>query len=133
MHHRVVQVQKLFRLVGNSTFRRGLKLGVGASIEHAGMMRSLNVATLVDVGANVGQFTLLTLAFNPGAQVEAFEPLSGPASVFEKLFANDGRVRLHRVAIGSAASVATMNVSRREDSSSLLPITDAQTENFSRH
>ena len=130
MHHRLVQIQKLLRLSGNAEFRRGVRFGVGASVEHLGMMRSLDIATLVDIGANVGQFTLLTVALEPGVRVEAFEPLPGPAAVFRRLFAGNPRVTLHQVAIGPAESVATMNISRREDSSSLLPITALQTESF---
>ena len=130
MHHRLVQLQKLIRLSRRAEFRRGVRFGVGASVEHLGMMKSIDVATLVDIGANVGQFTLLTLALHPAVNVEAFEPLSGPAAVFRRLFEGDSRVNLHQVAIGPAETTALMNVSKREDSSSLLPITSRQTENF---
>jgi FkbM family methyltransferase len=130
MHHRVVQIQKALRLSGNATFRRGLRFGVAAAVEHTAMMRSLDIATLVDIGANVGQFTLLAIAIKPDITVEAFEPLAGPAAVFRRLFAGNQRVILHQVAIGPAEAVATMNVSRRDDSSSLLPITRLQTESF---
>lgn len=94
------------------------------------MMKSIDVATLVDVGANVGQFTLLTVALHPNVNVEAFEPLPAPASVFRRLFQGNDRVKLHQVAIGPSATSAAMNVARRNDSSSLLPITARQTESF---
>lgn len=94
------------------------------------MMRSIDIATLVDIGANVGQFTLLAVAIKPEVAVEAFEPLAGAAAVFRRLFAGNQRVVLHQVAIGPSETTATMNVSRREDSSSLLPITRLQTKSF---
>src|SRR4029079_17412620 len=71
-----------------------------------------------------------TALFQPPVNVEACEPLSGPAAVFRRLFEGDNRVKLHQVAIGPAETIAMMNVSKREDSSSLLPITSRQTENF---
>jgi FkbM family methyltransferase len=120
----------LIRLSRKAEFRRGIRFGVGASVEHLGMMKSIDVATLVDIGANVGQFTLLTLALHPEVNVEAFEPLSGPAAVFRRLFEGNDRVTLHQVAIGPDETSAVMNVSKREDSSSLLPITSRQTDNF---
>jgi FkbM family methyltransferase len=117
-------------LSADSRFRRGLRFGVGASVEHLGMMRGRKIATLVDIGANVGQFSLLVTALVPGVRVEAFEPLGGPANVFEKLFADNPLVTLHRVAIGAEKMNAPMNVSRREDSSSLLGISSVQTRIF---
>ncbi|HUQ20913.1 MAG TPA: FkbM family methyltransferase [Gemmatimonadaceae bacterium] len=111
-------------------FRRGVRFGVGAAVEHLGMMKSIDIATLVDVGANVGQFTLLTVALHPNVKVEAFEPLSAPAAVFRRLFNGNKRINLHQVALGATETTAEMNVARREDSSSLLPITAQQTESF---
>ncbi len=130
MHHRIVQIQKLLKLSMRSEFRRGVRFGVGASIEHLDMLRGLHIATLVDVGANVGQFTLLATALNPALQVEAFEPLAAPSGTFRRLFRDNARVRLHQCAIGAAEATVSMNVSRRDDSSSLLPISSLQEETF---
>jgi FkbM family methyltransferase len=130
VNHRLVQAQKFVRLVVDPHFRRGIRFGVGASVEHLGMMRGRDIATLVDIGANVGQFSLLVTGLLPDVRVEAFEPLRGPAGIFQKLFAGNPRVTLHRVAIGAQQKEASMNVSRREDSSSLLGISVVQTTTF---
>jgi FkbM family methyltransferase len=130
LHRRLAQIQKLFRLSARAEFRRGVKFGVGAAVEHFGMMKSIDIATLVDVGANVGQFTLLTFALHPHVNVEAFEPLAAPAAIFRRLFHGNNRIKLHQVALGASETTADMNVARREDSSSLLPITTQQTESF---
>jgi FkbM family methyltransferase len=50
--------------------------------------------------------------------------------VFRRVFADDDEVTLHQAAIGPAAATQTMHVSAREDSSSLLPISEAQTAMF---
>jgi len=120
------RVRKLGQLLPNPVYRKGLKFGVAAAVEHVGAMRSIPVATVIDVGANIGQFSLMTRANHPAAMIHAFEPLSAMADVYEKVFAGDQRVVLHRCAAGASASTSALNVSKQPDSSSLLPISDSQ-------
>lgn len=124
---RVRQVGKLLRLLPDPIFRRGLWHGVGAAIEHRALLRTLPFATLVDVGANVGQFSLLARSVAPHALIFAFEPLAGPADRFRRLFRGDPAAHLFQAAVGPTAGTASMHVSRRPDSSSLLPIGPLQT------
>ena len=117
---------KAFKLFYHPPFRRGLLHGVGASIEHRQILFPLFPVTVVDIGANIGQFSLLARALFPKARIHAFEPLGLPAARFAKLFAGDAQVTLHHCAIGPEESSSAMNISGAIDSSSLLPITDAQ-------
>jgi FkbM family methyltransferase len=119
------------RLLADPRYRRALiKAGVGAAIEHEGALRGLGLASLVDVGANVGQFSAMAKGLYPSLEIHAFEPLHGPAAKFQALFAEEGGVRLHRVACGDAPGEALIHVSRKSDSSSLLPISPLQTNSF---
>jgi FkbM family methyltransferase len=93
-----------------------------AGVEHRFVLRS-DLATVVDVGANRGQFTLAARHYAPGARVISFEPQPAPAAIFRRLFAGDPRVTLHEAALGAAAERRSMHVSGLDDSSSLLPIT----------
>jgi FkbM family methyltransferase len=104
--------------------------GVAASTESASGIAGLEVVTAVDVGANRGQFSLLLRHCFPGARIIAFEPLPDPASRFRELFEGDSKVHIHQCAIGPNLGEATMHVSLRDDSSSLLPITESQTRLF---
>ncbi|WP_342531766.1 FkbM family methyltransferase [Citromicrobium bathyomarinum] len=104
----------------------GLKHKVAAAIEHENAVRSATIGTLVDVGANVGQFSLLVRVLHPYAQIHAFEPLTSMAARYRSLFAGDDRVTLHQMAAGEEPGEATINVSASADSSSLLPITETQ-------
>jgi FkbM family methyltransferase len=88
------------------------------------------LATVVDVGANRGQFALAVRHWAPGARVISFEPLPGPAAIFCSVFAGDSNVTLHQVALGPERERRAMHVSGRDDSSSLLPISAAQTSLF---
>lgn len=122
------KARKLVRLLGNPAFRRGLRFGVAAAIEHRTILGALPVATVIDVGANTGQFSLLAASLYRNAAIHAVEPLPAAAAVFTRLFADSARVRLYRVAAGAGTANAPLHVSRRHDCSSLLPIAGGQTD-----
>lgn len=89
-----------------------------------------DLRTVVDIGANRGQFALAARQWASKAQIVSFEPLSDPAAVFRRVFSGDNYVVLHQVAIGPVSMMQKMHVSARDDSSSLLPISSAQTTMF---
>ncbi len=107
-----------------------MRFHVAAGVEHDRILRGLNCRIVVDVGANRGQFALLVLALYPDVQIFSFEPLSGPARVFSKVFAGNNHVRLYQVALGAEESCASMHVSAHDDSSSLLRIGEIQNKIF---
>ncbi len=121
---------KLLRLISVEAYRRGLFRGAAAAIEHDNAIRSLTIGSLVDVGANKGQFSLVVRRWHPEAIIHAFEPLDEPAAVYERVFAGDDKVHFHRVAVGAETGESAIHVSARMDSSSLLPIAARQVEVF---
>ncbi|SMF63232.1 methyltransferase, FkbM family [Tistlia consotensis] len=121
---------KLLRLLASPAGRRGLRHGVAMTVEHEAVLAGLAPASVLDVGANKGQFALLARRLYPQAPLVAFEPLPGPAARFRRLFANDPKARMIEAAVGPLEAVLTMHVSAREDSSSLLPIGARQVEVF---
>lgn len=130
LKRQVARVLKGVRLSRHPVYQAGLRQGVGAAIEHEDALRPLGLAALVDVGANKGQFSLLTRALFPDAVIHAFEPLAAEAEKFRTLFQADQRVTLHQMALGEVAATAQINVSGHADSSSLLAITARQNELF---
>jgi FkbM family methyltransferase len=114
----------------NSYFKAFLRFGVAAGIEHTNILKHLkstNLKTIIDIGANRGQFALVAQKCFPSTRIICFEPLSEPAGVLRKVFKNDPFISIHEIAIGDADEQAKMHVSKQDDSSSLLPITSAQT------
>lgn len=109
---------------------RALRLGVAPSLEHLRVLRLMAPETVVDIGANRGQFALAARRVFPGARIASFEPLPEPAVVFRRIFAGDDGVQLFESAIGAEAGSATIHLSARDDSSSLLPITAEQDRLF---
>ena len=120
--------KKLVRLLRYGPYRRALRFGVAAAIEHERLLSRLSCNTVVDIGANRGQFALVARRVFPLARIISFEPLKGPAQQYRQVFARDARVSLHEHALGSEAGAHVMHIASRDDSSSLLPITDVQTD-----
>jgi len=98
-----------------------LRYGVFAGAEHCSVL-SPKFKTIVDIGANKGQFALACREWAPNARIISFEPLQTPATIFKILFDGDTNVHLNEVAIGPQIQRSIIHVSSHEDSSSLLPI-----------
>jgi FkbM family methyltransferase len=123
--------KKLASILKSPYYRASmLRQRVAAGVEHARVLSGLDCRTVVDIGANRGQFALVARRCLPKARVISFEPLPAAAAKFHALFADDDRVTLHEAAIGPASGNATIHISRRDDSSSLLPITSTQVALF---
>lgn len=102
-----------------AAFFRGL---IAPSVELRPLLRAGRFDTVVDVGANAGQFSLLALMDLRPAKIIAFEPLGTAASTYERVL--DPKVAtLHRVALGAADGELAMYITAASDSSSLLEST----------
>ena len=117
----LTRVVKGLRLLSHPSYLRAFaRYGVVASLEHRELPRT-PYATIVDVGAHTGQFTLLARKLYPGATIHAFEPLPEAATKFREVFANDPLVRLHEAAIAPTTGDATLYLDSAWDGGSLLP------------
>lgn len=122
---------KLTRVLWTGPYRSAfLRTRVAASIEHDDVLEGLMLDTIVDIGANRGQFALCARRLYPRAIIYSFEPLTKPARTFRKVFGKDPLTRLFEKAIGPTTGSAIMHVSRWDVSSSLLPFAQAQHDNF---
>lgn len=119
---------KFLRLIRRREYRRGLRHGVAASVEHAGIPIRNDIATVIDVGASRGQFALFAATRFPTARIISFEPLPGPGRKLEAVMGD--RVEIRRTAVGQQAGTVTINISRQDDSSSVLTIGEAQESHF---
>lgn len=126
----ILRAKKFIAALHSMLGLRALRFGVGAGIEHERLLKIIDCRTVVDIGANRGQFSLTAKYCLPHAAIFAFEPLRGPAEIFRRVFEGDTAVELQQVAIGSEAGTGVMHVSKHDDSSSLLPITPMQNKIF---
>lgn len=104
-----------------------LKHRVAATTDHVEALQLIDVATLLDVGANKGQFSIMARNMYPEARIEAFEPAPAASGIYRSVFAGDPRVTLHQVAVSDNEGMVDFFMADREDSSSLLPIGDGET------
>lgn len=97
-------------------------------LKHYREILSYNFAVILDIGANVGQFSQEMLDVFPNAQIYAFEPI---ASCFEKLKKISNK-QFHPLpyALGNKNGEVEINVSSYSQSSSLLPMSDMHKEIF---
>lgn len=122
--HKLYQAGRSTRLLRALLVRRVL-----AGTEHRHVFVP-GLATVVDIGANRGQFALAVKRWAPEAKVIAFEPLPMAAENFRKVFRGDAGVTLHQTAIGPETGETIIHVSYADDSSSLLPISHLQEQLF---
>lgn len=85
--------------------------------------QTFNFRTILDIGANVGQFAKEIRNILPAAQIYSFEPLK---ECFDKLPQGSslGRFKAFNFALGDKNEMVNMNKSSYTPSSSLLPMTD---------
>ena len=88
------------------------------ALEHTRLLEDIKVGSLIDVGANRGQFSLLVRHHFPDAYIHAFEPLEPEGRVLQSVVA--APLACHPFALGASASEATFHVTSKRDSSSLL-------------
>ena len=100
-----------------------------AAVEHNNIFNR-DIKTLLDIGANRGQFSLAAISQKPDLKIFAFEPLSTPLKIFEEIFKNHTNVKIFDYALGDFNKEVDMHVSSKDDSSSILKIAPLQTEHF---
>lgn len=110
--------------------RRILKLFVFPSVEHKKTINKLDYDVLIDVGANRGQFSMLSQILRPTVPVYAFEPLFSEITVYKEIFSECEGVTVFQYAIGDVDESRVINVSKSPDSSSVLPISQLQSRIF---
>jgi FkbM family methyltransferase len=128
------KMNKLFKLLKNKNFLKTLlHSGVAASVEHTKVFKNLKKTkflSIIDIGANRGQFALIARNYYPNANIISFEPLEEPAKTFRHIFNSDSNTLLYENALGPIHKKMEIHISKQDDSSSLLPISGLQNDIF---
>lgn len=93
-------------------------------------IRDFNINTILDIGANVGDFALEMSRWVPEAKIYAFEPLK---DVYSQLLQNTRKIQRFKAfncALGDFNGQAVLKRSQFSQSSSLLEMTDLHKEAF---
>lgn len=122
---------KLLQLVRRSRYRRALRQGVAAAVEHENLPYREGVRTVVDVGAHKGQFAVFALERFSDASLICVEPLEEPRRLLRAAVGQSSRVRVIELAASNrAADRVELHVSGMDDSSSLQAIGPRQIAAF---
>jgi len=125
-----LRIRKLVYSLAHPRCWKALRMRVAPSIEHRKVLSRIACDFIIDVGANRGQFSLVSRLVKPGVPIVAFEPILAEAEVFCRVISGFDNIQLHQVAIGEKASEAEIHLSRSTDSSSLFPIGEIQKKLF---
>jgi FkbM family methyltransferase len=113
---------KLKGLINGGLNTLGYEVRRQHGLERAAWLREMNIETVLDVGANVGQFAASIRKVLPEARIYAFEPVE---ACFEELSRGNSGDRLFQgfpYALGDRDGSATINVNDFTPSSSVLPM-----------
>jgi FkbM family methyltransferase len=89
------------------------------------MLTHHEIDTVLDVGANTGQYASALRRAGYKGEILSFEPLSDAYAELEKKSRNDSRWRVFNCAVGEENGEAEINIAGNSESSSLLPMLDA--------
>ncbi|WP_442794347.1 FkbM family methyltransferase [Pelobium manganitolerans] len=92
-------------------------------------LQQRNIKTVLDVGANTGQFANLIHKILPQANIISFEPIK---KCYNQLLENTAslNIKTYNCALGETDEMQEINISAHSPSSSLLPMTKLHNEVF---
>ena len=93
-------------------------------------LNDLQIKTIIDVGANEGQFADNFIKIFPDAIIFSFEPLHETFKILEKKFEANQRIKLFNYACGEVEQETFIYHNDFSPSSSLLEITDLHKDAF---
>ncbi|HMG74732.1 MAG TPA: FkbM family methyltransferase [Pyrinomonadaceae bacterium] len=91
---------------------------------------SLNIKTVIDVGAHTGEFARMITQILPGVAVISFEPLKEEFRQLERALRNIPGARAFNIALGDRTATLEMHRSDYSQSSSLRPMAKLHQEAF---
>lgn len=108
------------------------KYGIAATTEHDLILKKIIFKSLIDVGANKGQFILSAINRNNNVKIFAFEPIYEICQKLKNIFYIENKydVNIFQCALGSQNINSEINISNKIDSSSILNIGKNQNKIF---
>ena len=106
--------------------RTGVSIGRDPFVNRvARLLDSRDIETVLDVGANVGQFARMIRGAGFDGDILSFEPLSDAYRRLTRRSSGDPRWQAFNSAVGAEPGRSTINISANSFSSSLLAMTNA--------
>ena len=112
------RVSKYLTALATPAFWPALAHGVIPAVEHVEALKLLQPKTLIDVGANKGQFSIVARYLFPKLQIHAFEPIESERKRYRSVVSEP--VAIYPTALSDTTGHARFFIASRLDSSSLL-------------
>lgn len=93
-------------------------------------LHAYKFGTILDIGANVGRFSITAHSVFPDAMIHAFEPLPSCFASAQKALAGISNATVHNIALGDAEGELQMFANDFSPSSSILPMAQAHKDAF---
>lgn len=114
------RLNKIAHVIVTPFYWRAAVHGVAPTSDLGAVPFAHDFRTVIDVGANRGQFALFAAHRFPRALIYSIEPLPEAAAAVSRLLGK--RVRVFERAAGAHEGRATLHVTRKADGSTLLPV-----------
>jgi len=98
--------------------------------DHLLWLKEVGIKTVIDVGANIGQFAHEIRIDLPDAHIYSFEPLKDCYDEMVESMKNDKNFTAFHMALGDKSEEVTMNRNDYSPSSSLLPMAQTHKDIF---
>lgn len=128
----MARLTKIKSLINEAMHSLGYDIGRLHGIEQAAWLSELGITTVLDIGANVGQFSTSVRKALPDARIYAFEPIEECFAALSHNMREDNLVQCFPYALGSEDGSTVFNKNDFTPSSSLLPLTNTHVAEFPR-
>jgi FkbM family methyltransferase len=133
----LIQLARKLRTIGNviesiayrNLRRSGGRVGIYKSLNHPWLIER-RFKTILDIGANTGQFASSAQLIMPSAKIYCFEPLPTCFRQLSERFQKAENVVCYNYGLGSDSAEIPFFENQFSPSSSFLPTTDRQTDAF---
>lgn len=92
------------------------------------IMSHYGIDLLLDVGANIGQYGVLTRMIKYKGRIVSFEPLNDAFEKLKQASNSDSNWTINHFALGDVATKSTINIAGNSGSSSILKMEDKHVE-----
>lgn len=86
------------------------------------VLSKIDFATILDVGANAGQFSMAVHSAHPNIEIHAFEPVPDVFAALQRNFGSSSNLHAHNIALSDSNTLADFEVNEFSPSSSLLAL-----------
>lgn len=114
------RLKKLYYCFKNMKFYKAYLNGVSPLFELTQLVQKISKAnTLIDIGSNKGQFSLLVRKYFPDIKIHSFEPQLNELNIQKKILGKKN-IDYYNFGLGSEEKVLNFYITKRGDSSSFL-------------